>query len=70
MLHRFVLPPIPPEQRTPLVDALLGIIEITQPLLREQLRESYSSRESSGYGKLVRRLIRLASACRGLMIKL
>ena len=28
------------------------------------------SRESSGYGKLVRCLIRVASACRGLMIKL
>jgi hypothetical protein len=36
MPHRFVLPPIPPEQRTPLVDALLGIIEMQAERIQRQ----------------------------------
>ena len=36
MPHRFVLPPIPPEQRTPLVDALLGIIEMQAERIERQ----------------------------------
>jgi hypothetical protein len=34
--QRFILPPIPPEQRTPLVDALLGIIEMQAERIQRQ----------------------------------
>jgi Transposase IS66 family len=36
MTKRFVLPPIPPDQRTPLVEALLGIIEVQAERIQRQ----------------------------------
>ena len=36
MPYRLVLPPIPPEQRTPLVEALVGMIEIQAQRIQRQ----------------------------------
>jgi hypothetical protein len=36
MPYRLVLPPIPPEQRTPLVEALVGIIQIQAERIQRQ----------------------------------
>ena len=36
MPHRLVLPPIPPEQRTPLVEALLGIVQVQAERIQRQ----------------------------------
>ena len=36
MPYRLVLPPIPPEQRTPLVEALVGVIQIQAERIQRQ----------------------------------